>query len=68
MKFRQDGTLDLSDEALATLDLCGAAVHSHFDLPRADTTMTSGWASRAGEGYRAPPSGTPLHSATSGRS
>ena len=38
VNVRADGSLDLSSDALAELDLVGAAVHSHFDLPRAETT------------------------------
>ena len=34
----RDGTLDLSDEALASLDLVGIAVHSHFHLSRREQT------------------------------
>lgn len=34
----KDGTLDISDKALAKLDVVGASVHSHFDLPRAAQT------------------------------
>lgn len=33
-----DGSLDIADEALAKLDVVGAAVHSHFRLPRAEQT------------------------------
>jgi DNA polymerase (family 10) len=38
VNLRADGSLDLDDEVLAELDLVGAAVHSHFDLPRAQMT------------------------------
>jgi DNA polymerase (family 10) len=38
VNIRPDGSLDLDGEALAPLDLVGAAVHSHFDLPRAEMT------------------------------
>lgn len=34
----KDGALDLSDAALAKLDLAGVAVHSHFNLPREEQT------------------------------
>lgn len=30
----KDGSLDISDAVLAKLDLCGAAVHSHFNISR----------------------------------
>jgi DNA polymerase (family 10) len=33
-----DGSLDIADETLARLDVVGAAVHTHFDLPRAAQT------------------------------
>lgn len=33
-----DGSLDIKDEALAKLDVVGAAVHSHFNLSRAEQT------------------------------
>lgn len=36
--IRRDGSLDVSDEALAQLDVVGAAVHSHFGLPRDEMT------------------------------
>ena len=38
VNIRADGSLDVDDEVLAELDLVGAAVHSHFDLPRAQMT------------------------------
>jgi len=38
VNIRADGSLDLSDELLAELDLVGAAVHSHFDQPRTEMT------------------------------
>jgi DNA polymerase (family 10) len=38
VNIRQDGTLDLADDALAELDVVGAAVHSYFDLPRKEMT------------------------------
>jgi DNA polymerase (family 10) len=34
----KDGSLDLPDKALATLDVVVASVHSHFDLPRKTQT------------------------------
>jgi DNA polymerase (family 10) len=34
----KDGRLDVDDEALAKLDVAGAAIHSHFDLPRREQT------------------------------
>ncbi|MGH7804482.1 MAG: DNA polymerase/3'-5' exonuclease PolX, partial [Candidatus Binatia bacterium] len=34
----RDGSLDIGDEALAELDVVGVAVHSHFNLPRAEQT------------------------------
>lgn len=34
----KDGTLDIDDETLALLDVVGAAVHSHFNLPRDEQT------------------------------
>ncbi len=34
----KDGTLDISDEVLAKLDVVGVSVHSHFNLSRADQT------------------------------
>ncbi|MDE2148911.1 MAG: DNA polymerase/3'-5' exonuclease PolX [Gammaproteobacteria bacterium] len=34
----RDGSLDLPDDVLARLDLVAGAIHSHFDLPRADQT------------------------------
>ncbi len=36
--IRKDGTLDLSDEWLARLDIVLISVHSHFDLPQAEQT------------------------------
>ncbi|MBI3305253.1 DNA polymerase III, partial [Candidatus Parcubacteria bacterium] len=38
VNIKQDGLLDVSDEALAKLDVVGAAVHSHFNLSRRDQT------------------------------
>lgn len=34
----KDGSLDLPDEVLATLDVVGVSIHSHFDLPRDEQT------------------------------
>lgn len=34
----KDGSLDLPDEALAELDVVGASIHSHFNLPRTEQT------------------------------
>jgi DNA polymerase (family 10) len=34
VNLRADGSFDVADEVLAELDVVGAAVHSHFDLPR----------------------------------
>jgi DNA polymerase (family 10) len=38
VNIREDGSLDLADEALAGLDVAGAAVHSHFHQSRAQAT------------------------------
>lgn len=38
VNIRADGSLDIADGALAELDVVGAAVHSHFDLSRAEMT------------------------------
>jgi DNA polymerase (family 10) len=38
VNIRRDGTLDIEDDALAALDVVGVAVHSHFDVPRAEMT------------------------------
>jgi DNA polymerase (family 10) len=38
VNIRKDGTLDIADDVLARLDVVGAAVHSHFTLPRAEQT------------------------------
>lgn len=35
----KDGSLDIRDDVLAKLDVVGAAVHSLFNLPRADQTQ-----------------------------
>lgn len=34
----KDGSLDLPDEILEKLDVVGASIHSHFNLPRAEQT------------------------------
>ena len=34
----KDGSLDIEDSVLAKLDIVGAAVHSHFKLPRGEET------------------------------
>ncbi len=34
----KDGALDLADDVLAQLDVCGAAVHSHFNLSEKEMT------------------------------
>jgi DNA polymerase (family 10) len=38
VNIREDGSLDVDDEALARLDVVGAAVHSHFRQSRARMT------------------------------
>jgi DNA polymerase (family 10) len=38
VNIREDGSLDVADEALARLEVVGAAVHSHFRQPRAEMT------------------------------
>jgi len=38
VNINKDGTLDIDDETLAALDVVGVAVHSHFNLPRAEMT------------------------------
>src|SRR5262245_43352586 len=38
VNINKDGTLDIDDETLSALDVVGVAVHSHFDLPRAEQT------------------------------
>ena len=38
VNIREDGSLDVADEALARLEVVGAAVHSHFRQPRAAMT------------------------------
>src|SRR5439155_468731 len=38
VNINKDGTLDIDDETLAALDVVGVAVHSYFNLPRAEMT------------------------------
>jgi len=38
VNIMRDGTLDIDDDTLATLDVVGVAVHSHFRLSRAEQT------------------------------
>jgi DNA polymerase (family 10) len=38
VNIMRDGTLDIDDDTLATLDVVGIAVHSHFRLSRAEQT------------------------------
>ncbi len=38
VNINKDGTLDIDDETLATLDVVGVAVHSFFNLPRREMT------------------------------
>lgn len=38
VNITRDGGLDIDDETLAALDVVGVAVHSHFNLPRAEQT------------------------------
>jgi DNA polymerase (family 10) len=38
VNINKDGSLDIDDETLATLDLVGVAIHSHFNLARAEMT------------------------------
>ena len=38
VNIMKDGSLDIKDEVLAKLDVVGAAVHSHFNLPRKEQT------------------------------
>lgn len=38
VNVRRDGSLDLPEAALSELDVVGAAVHSHFELPREEAT------------------------------
>lgn len=36
--IRPDGSLDIADDVLGELDFVGAAIHSHFDLPKHEMT------------------------------
>jgi DNA polymerase (family 10) len=38
VNIRKDGTLDVADQALARLEVVGAAIHSFFDQSRAEAT------------------------------
>ena len=38
VNIKKDGTLDISDDVLAKLDVVGAAIHSHFTLTREEQT------------------------------
>jgi DNA polymerase (family 10) len=38
LNILKDGNLDIADDTLKTLDVVGAAVHSHFDITKADMT------------------------------
>jgi DNA polymerase (family 10) len=38
VNIRRDGSLDIRDDMLATLDVVGAAVHAYFDLGREEMT------------------------------
>ncbi|MER3407224.1 MAG: DNA polymerase/3'-5' exonuclease PolX [Patescibacteria group bacterium] len=38
VNINKDGTLDISDEILSKMDFVGAAIHSHFDLPKSIQT------------------------------
>ncbi len=38
VNINKDGTLDIDDQTLAKLDVVGVAVHSHFNLSRAEMT------------------------------
>jgi DNA polymerase (family 10) len=38
VNIARDGSLDIDDDTLATLDVVGIAVHSHFALPRHEMT------------------------------
>ena len=38
VNIQRDGGLDIADDVLARLDVVGVAVHSHFNLPRAEQT------------------------------
>ena len=38
LNILKDGNVDIADKTLRTLDVAGAAVHSHFDMTKADMT------------------------------
>lgn len=38
VNINKDGSLDIDDETLDKLDVVGVAIHSHFNLPRAEMT------------------------------
>lgn len=38
VNIMKDGTLDITDDVLAKLDIVGASIHSHFNLPEAEQT------------------------------
>ena len=38
VNIQKDGSLDISDKVLEQLEVVGAAIHSHFDLPRREQT------------------------------
>jgi DNA polymerase (family X) len=38
VNIRRDGSLDVSDAVLSKLDVVGAGIHSHFDMPRDEMT------------------------------
>ena len=38
VNIRGDGSLDVDDDVLSELDLVGASIHSHFELPRPEMT------------------------------
>jgi DNA polymerase (family 10) len=39
VNIQKDGSLDVDDTALEKLDVVGAAIHSHFELPRQQQTQ-----------------------------
>jgi DNA polymerase (family 10) len=39
VNIQKDGSLDVDDAALERLDVVGAAIHSHFELPRREQTQ-----------------------------
>jgi DNA polymerase (family 10) len=39
VNIQKDGSLDVDDTVLEKLDVVGAAIHSHFDLPRDEQTQ-----------------------------